>query len=496
MCLYTDNMQYELYYRSLLPVDLDAILKEKKEDQKSISFEIYQINKGQKNAITNICLNFIKNSKRQIKAEIKDVKEIKNIREINTEYIGRNQDEFFKALLENKLYTYAIDENNKSFVIPKYKDTAIYINQKIYKNISIDEKLYYTDYILQRQKDGESIIIGNRITLNFQNNKIKFDFSNNLNDKIKALELFIDMQEKQKITINGATIHIPRDNKINLSEYKKELGELKSIRNMFEKFGINFSENLDKLSKEDWHNLHILTNIFEKNIKPEKTFINQTGICRVKIGKTIILLWIDVEKNKYYSFFEDLSNIVLISRTQSDKQPTKEDEISPYLLLIDKEIMGDEIGLFEYANWNSEIVKKSFEKVKRYKELSPYINEFILYLLLTYDKNKKRKDLLELSQFLCEKLLKEKYEDPNTIFIYKINYFQIIKRKRNFENLENKEIYELKEEVEKIDDYMLKCGISILLDNDKDFKYYFNKLSQEDRDNFIKFPIYNLYNKV
>ena len=48
VCLYTDNMQYELYYRSLLPVDLDAILKEKKEDQKSISFEIYQINKGQK----------------------------------------------------------------------------------------------------------------------------------------------------------------------------------------------------------------------------------------------------------------------------------------------------------------------------------------------------------------------------------------------------------------------------------------------------------------
>ena len=496
MCLYTDNMQYELYYRSLLPVDLDAILKEKKEDQKSISFEIYQINKGQKNAITNICLNFIKNSKRQIKAEIKDVKEIKNIREINTEYIGRNQDEFFKALLENKLYTYAIDENNKSFVIPKYKDTAIYINQKIYKNISIDEKVYYTDYILQRQKDGESIIIGNRITLNFQNNKIKFDFSNNLNDKIKALELFIDMQEKQKITINGATIHIPRDNKINLSEYRKELRELKSIRNMFEKFGINFSENLDKLSKEDWHNLHILTNIFEKNIKPEKPFINQTGICRVKIGKTIILLWIDVEKDKYYSFFEDLSNIVLISRTQADKQPTKEDEISPYLLLIDKDIMGDEIGLFEYANWNSEIVKKSFEKVKRYKELSPYINEFILHLLLTYDKDKKRKDLLELSQFLCEKLLKEKYEEPNTICIYKINYFQIIKRKRNFESSENKEIYELKEKVEKIDDYMLKCGIAILLDNDKDFKYYFNKLSQVDRNIFIKFPIYNLYNKV
>ena len=77
-------MQYELYYRSLLPVDLDAILKEKKEDQKSISFEIYQINKGQKNAITNICINFIKNSKWQIKAEIKDVKEIKNTKVVNS----------------------------------------------------------------------------------------------------------------------------------------------------------------------------------------------------------------------------------------------------------------------------------------------------------------------------------------------------------------------------------------------------------------------------
>ena len=144
------------------------------------------------------------------------------------------------------------------------------------------------------------------------------------------------------------------------------------------------------------------------------------------IGRNVILLWIDAEKNNYYNFFEDLSSIILIT-TKEGKQPTNENSISPYLLLIDKTIMCENNNLFEYANWNSEIVKKSFEKVSRYKELAGYINEFILRLLLTYDKNPKE-DMLNLAMFLCEKIISQDYENKNDKDIYRTNYFQIIKR--------------------------------------------------------------------
>ena len=69
VCLYTDNMDYKLYYRNLLPVDLNSILENIDETKKSTSFEIYPINKGEKNAILHICLNFVQNAKKQINRE-------------------------------------------------------------------------------------------------------------------------------------------------------------------------------------------------------------------------------------------------------------------------------------------------------------------------------------------------------------------------------------------------------------------------------------------
>lgn len=491
ICLYTDEMDYKLYYRNLLPVDLNSILEDIDETKTTTSFEIYPINKGQKNAILHICLNFVQNAKKQINTEIKSIEDIKNIKEINGHFVGKDQDEFFKELLNNKIYTYATDTNDKTFAISKNKNEKIFMGQEINKNISIDDKVYFTNYILQRQIDGESIIIGNSITLNLVSYKINFNFNGNITQKIKCLELFIDMQKKQKISINGATLQLNKKDIVNVEVYERELKELKMIKNMFNKLGVNFADKLEDLNDSDWSNIRILVNIFEKNIKPKKSLTSQTGICKITIGKTVILLWIDAEKNNYYNFFEDLSSIVLIARTEKGKQPSKEDSISPYLLLTDKKIMGESTNLFEYANWNSEIVKNSFDKVSRYKELAGYINEFILRLLLTYDKNPKE-DMLDLAMFLCEKIINQNYENEDDKDIYKTNYFQIIKRQREFNKDEYDELFKLKEKVYKNGNYMLKCGIAILLEDQKDFEYYYNKLTEEEKTQIKNFPIYNL----
>lgn len=491
ICLYTDEMDYKLYYRNLLPVDLKSILEDIDETKTTTSFEIYPINKGQKNEILHICLNFVQNAKKQINTEIKSIEDIKNIKEINGHFVGRDQDEFFKELLNNKIYTYATDTNDKTFAISKNKNEKIFMGQEINKNISIDDKVYFTNYILQRQIDGESIIIGNSITLNLVSYKINFNFNGNITQKIKCLELFIDMQKKQKISINGATLQLNKKDIVNVEVYERELKELKMIKNMFNKLGVNFADKLEDLNDSDWSNIRILVNIFEKNIKPKKSLTSQTGICKMTIGKTVILLWIDAEKNNYYNFFEDLSSIVLIARTEKGKQPSKEDSISPYLLLTDKKIMGESTNLFEYANWNSEIVKNSFDKVSRYKELAGYINEFILRLLLTYDK-KPKEDMLDLAMFLCEKIINQNYENEDDKDIYKTNYFQIIKRQREFNKDEYDELFKLKEKVYKNGNYMLKCGIAILLEDQKDFEYYYNKLTEEEKTQIKNFPIYNL----
>ena len=493
VCFYTDEMEYKLYYRYLLPVDLKNILDNADEGNKSTSFDIYPIKKGQKNAILNICLNFTKNAKQQINTVIKSIENIKNIKEIKADFIGNSQDDFYSELFDNKLYSYAIDKNDKTFAITKYNNVKIYMNQRINNNVSIDNKIYYNSYTLQRHKNGMCIIIDDCITLDLTEYKIHFSFKGNINQKIKSLELFIEILKKKKITISENTYKLKEVKCLDLNKYESELIKLKEVENMFIKLGVNFTNNIEDLTDTDWKKINILVNIFEKNIKPKKPLINQTGICKIHIGNIDILLFIIVEKNTYYNFFEDLSNIVFVARKEEGTELTEKGQISPYLLLVDEKIMGNHKNLFEYANWNSEVVKESFEKIPRYKELSEYINEFILRLLLTYD-NSKDENMINLAMFLCKKLLNQKYEDINAKYIYTINYFQVIKRKRKYTKEEIDQLYKLKEEIYNTDESMLKCCIAILLDISNDFNYYYERLTEEEKDVFEGYPIYHLNN--
>ncbi|MCW6077231.1 hypothetical protein LAV44_18255, partial [Clostridium sporogenes] len=67
--------------------------------------------------------------------------------------------------------------------------------------------------------------------------------------------------------------------------------------------------------------------------------------------------------------------------------------------------------------------------------------------------------------------------------------YQILKRIRDFNEQEIENIIDIKiNEKETIN----ICAINILLDNKKEFEYYFKKLSDDDKKDFFNFPIYNL----
>ena len=105
-------------------------------------------------------------------------------------------------------------------------------------------------------------------------------------------------------------------------------------------------------------------------------------------------------------------------------------------------------------------------------------------MIKAYDESNEQK-WLEFAEYLIDKILKFS-SSP----VYRINKLQIIKRIRNLNQEEKDELYEIKENEK---DDMIQCGIAILLDNSSDFERYFNKL--ENKEEFEKFPIYNLIKK-
>ena len=85
-------------------------------------------------------------------------------------------------------------------------------------------------------------------------------------------------------------------------------------------------------------------------------------------------------------------------------------------------------------------------------------------------------------------LIIKKQKDNN---IYIINKYQILRRKRK---LTDKEKNELKNIYDSDDNIMVKVSCSILIGNSYDFKFNFEKLNEKEKEEFQKYPIYNLLN--
>lgn len=90
-----------------------------------------------------------------------------------------------------------------------------------------------------------------------------------------------------------------------------------------------------------------------------------------------------------------------------------------------------------------------------------------------------------MSKLLITKLLKVKRTDEISL----INYYQLIKRKRDFSE---KEIFELEQIEDKTDNKLIICAVNILLENKNLAKRLIEQLPEEQQRIFKDFPIYNL----
>lgn len=80
-------------------------------------------------------------------------------------------------------------------------------------------------------------------------------------------------------------------------------------------------------------------------------------------------------------------------------------------------------------------------------------------------------------------------ENDNCLFL--LNYLQVIRRIRNLYREESDKLHKIKEdEIKNGYNLSVLLGISILLENEADYIYYFEKMKPEDKESFIHFPIY------
>lgn len=469
----------KIYYKNLLPVDIAEILNKVKDDQKTISVLFRPIIEKSPSSIKHICLKFAQNSKLQQGKLIKNINELKDIKNIEIPIILENGENFEDALLtpNTDIYSYATLNNGQQFILPKLK--KIYQVGETNVNVTVKEKIYYNKITFLKNKQEFSIQIGKSLTCYVDKNKINFKPTGNLYERIKDINFILDVTENNEFYINNTKfegIDINTFGNDFIKNIKIELEKLEEIKSLFEKYNIKFDIDFSSLTEDDWKNIFRFKQINDgKYLKPDLNM----GLYHITISKYKIIFLTVKRNNTFlaYNYFNDLKNIVKVFYFDSNKN---QETMSPYINLTESDLL-------TASNFNANIVKESFHTVDISKETTcDYIRAFVLNLLNAFDKNPSRLDLLNLSYDL-NKLSTVNFSKD----IDSINTYQIIKRMRALSDEELDKIYLIKNNNK---DLYVQVAISLLLENKSDFNRYFKQLSSVEQENFKSFPIYHLNN--
>ena len=466
---------YKIYYCNLLPVDLYQILKDLKEDQKSVSLKLKEINENTALNFKNVCINFYKNSIRQANKKIIEESEFNNIEELNFEVFAK-QSEYEEYLEAADVYTYAKMKGTHEEVATVKGEWKAFSTIK--KNIFVNDKKFYSQYTVMG-KDSNELVVG-PITIELLSGKIHLKLEGTPKKRIKDLEFIISVLKEQYIMFDAVKFELPFTdiemvNK-NIDIYNKQLNYFKKIDKLFKFFNTEFDIDYEQLSDIDLRNLHHLMNLYD-GIFPED--MKELQKYYININKYKFIFVLVFNGNKIYNFYsqEMIDNTLCVIIRDG-----KEIKTSVYSNLLPEEYLN-------VNNFNEKIILKSFKNIELIDEVLDSINILMLSFLKAYDQSNDRR-YLDLADKLSQIICKNRINDIDLI-----NSKQIKFRKKNLSFNDKKLLNAISEKDEYKNDYHVLCCIDVLLDNTFDFNMHYKSMKKKDKEVFNDWPIYNLIKK-
>lgn len=466
---------YKVYYCNLLPVDLYQILKNLKEEQKTVSLKLKEINENSALNFKNVCMNFYKNSIKQANKRIIEESEFKNIEKLNFEIFVK-QSECEEYLETAYVYTYAkMKDTHEEVATIKGEWKAF---STIKRNIFVNDKKFYSQYMVTG-KEGKELIVG-PITIELYTGRIHLKLEGNPKKRIKDLEFIINVLKEKYIMFDNIKFDLPFNdietiNK-NIDVYSKQIEYFKKIIRVFKFFNTEFDIDYNQLNETDLRNLHCLINLYDgtfpKDVKElQKYYIN--------INKYKFIFVLVFNGNKIYNFYsqEMIDNTLCVIICNG-----KEIKTSVYSNLLPEEYLN-------VNNFNDKIILKSFKNIELNDDVLDSINLLILSFLKAYDLSCD-KIYLNLADKLSQIICKNRINDIDLINAKQIKY-----RKKNLSFNDKKLLNTISKKKEYKKNYSILCCIDILLENNFNFINHYKSMKKDEKEIFKEWPIYNLLKK-
>lgn len=488
-----------IYYETLTPQKINNYVKGK-EYQKTCTIKLKKL-LGGKYKLQTIFYNF---SKYKPLSGIKPIsldelskrKDIDEITSTFTEFLPENEKVSpVDVFLNNETY-WTAKLSSYPTPIPIALPGGSVVSFISKKDVIIANEIY-VDYVsIIKKKKSTVFKFGDSTTFTILEKKEPFEITYTASDflkhRIKDLTFLISFLETGEIHfVEEGKLYLgppdPNDS-FNIDNAKNELEAYKRLDQFWESLNVNEDFNIGDIdSNSSLEELNVLIRSMNGKKTVHLNDINNEHkffLIRKPISNFLLLLLIEiVDESKslcnVYNYFDNPGRIA-IERNDSIYYTPKYSALQPS-------------DYIELNNINYSGILHSFKEIIHLERKNfEAANYCLLDLLLAYDMNKKhRATILETAKDIAGWLLEES-ADVLPDEIKTINYLQTIKRERELNVEENTTLYNI---LETSDNSWYKLGANILLENFRVAQIQFDKLSDEEQEEFKKYPINNLWSR-
>ena len=495
------NKEKRLFYHLLSPVDIRSLINNN-EGKKSVAVPMMPINDDDLGNIERELLIFEMDCKRQASyAESKPVdfadlfKKGMHSFSVNVSAKDKTQN-YLLALTGQPVYVYGNMDYDVQVPIGNGK-AWLTLGNDVNLPVKVKDRIYYDGYHFQMDKDSMTLTVGECFEMKFLRDgedltgKVNVNVSRKakmLKDVIREAEFIMALEREHEVTIGVKTFPIPvAENKMT-PFLNKHLGTWIETNRMLEKVGANFDLDLTKVTKKDSTTLSVLIEAIWRDHEVDVKDVT-LGVNNVKVANLNLWLIISkIEEGRFVirSFFDDRWEI----KATFDYPDGTFDEC--LYSWFDKEKIID-CDNFPYGD-----VINGFEKLTgKNPHVFERANMLLLSMISVFDetgKNNPKRNLLYNTSLSLAKWLMEKDNNEDWQIVYKLNYYQILKR---LPGLVEDDINALKQlQLDGNGNTLVQCGVSLLLEDKTSFEYYWKKLSKEEQEEFAKYPIYKFRKTV
>ena len=496
----------QIYYSALLPFKIKELMKGKTDADKSININFSQFPTDTKD-VTDLFLNFHSNAQKQISFIGKELPTIEDLckkgllESLTFSYVstqGKQEVTSYPKMLDGKeLYLYANIKGGVAPIPVEYysKISQLHMSCTDEVPIGVNGTVYYTG--LEKTITAEKIIyrIGSSVTITFPNvdlpadnmDELKVNVSvklkGSLKQRIQALEFLIAMFNAKSFELGGIGFpaNFPESElkKLNPSEYPEMLIGYKRALAVLEKLHVKKDLPLDDFTKEDFWKLNSLIGAIESETPVRNVNGDLPSIVNLNFGGLHLVMICRKLKDGTYLLWDYFDKQIDVCVFNKDNEPLPASQYS--VMKADDFLTVDNLCL--------QSVVDGFKRMEPQQFIVENGNVIMLEMLKAYDKEPNAELLDAIKQMYAWLETTSQFLTDEVMLI---NRLQIVRRERELTFAEKQELSKVATSSE---DIAYKIGAFILLNEQDEAERLLNEMPQEEKDEFMSFPIFKYYTK-